>query len=260
MVLGINKNLPVEFRKYNIAKIQSGASNKKFYRLSKDKHSIILIDFDHDKKEYSNHLKIYNLLKNLDISIPKIIEKNTNELFILTEDFGNLRFDLILKRYPLNQLLQYAVDTLIVIKNSIEFDNKLSLDKYSFEIFKKEISEMPEYYFDSIELNNKNLVNDFFNIWEEAYKNKVFQFNNFVHKDFNINNLILLPHEHNHLKCGVIDFQSGFWGENCWDLFSLLEDSRTYFSNDYNDYFINHYYSKTKLNISLNEFKKIIIF
>mgnify|MGYP006119628053 FL=1 len=28
MVLGINKNLPVEFRKYNIAKIQSGASNK----------------------------------------------------------------------------------------------------------------------------------------------------------------------------------------------------------------------------------------
>ena len=44
-------------------------------------------------------------------------------------------------------------------------------------------------------------------------------------KDFNINNLILLPSKKNHLKCGIIDFQSAFWGESCWDLFSLLEDS-----------------------------------
>ena len=42
-----------------------------------------------------------------------------------TGSFGKRFTSLILKRYPLNQLLQYAVDTLIVIKNSIEFDNKL---------------------------------------------------------------------------------------------------------------------------------------
>ena len=82
-----------------------------------------------------------------------------------------------------------------------------------------------------------------------------FDFYNFAHKDFNINNLILRASEKGHLKCGVIDFQSSFWGENCWDLFSLLEDSRILFTDEFNEGFIDYFYSSTNQKNSFNDFK-----
>ena len=91
-------------------------------------------------------------------------------------------------------------------------------------------------------------------------KKKKINFESFVHKDYNMNNLILLPNRKNHLKCGVIDFQSAFWGNSAWDLFSLLEDSRLLFSDEFNEYLVEYYYSKTNQPISINEFKSIYHF
>ena len=42
-------------------------------------------------------LLIYNILKEINVSIPKIIEKNDSNLTIISEDFGDLRFDKIFK-------------------------------------------------------------------------------------------------------------------------------------------------------------------
>ena len=255
MFINLLKKLSLEFQKYNIKKIKGGASKKKFYRLNNDKNSFIVTDFSSNKKEYVDYLKIYHLLKNIDISIPKIIEKNDKDLIIISEDLGDLRFDRILNRYLIKDLLQYAVDTLIILKKSINFDKKLSISKYSFEIFKNEIIELPDYYFPYNNINNKNLIKEFMFIWTESFKKINFEFNNFTHKDFNINNLILIPYKKGHLKCGVIDYQDAFWGESSWDLFSLLEDSRILFTDKYNYEFIEYYHSQTNQNISLNDFK-----
>ena len=254
MFLKITKKLSKNFKNSIVEKIQSGASKKFFYRLNVDSKSYILIDFNNNKTEYDDHIKIYNLLKNIDISTPKIIEKYDEHLLLITEDFGDLRFDKILKDYSLRDILSYAVDTLVVLNNSIKFNSALKIPEYNFKIFDSEIIELPEYYFPYIGLNNKDLIEEFFIIWHEAFRNFKFQFNKFAHKDFNINNLILLPSKKNYLKCGVIDFQSAFWGESSWDLFSLLEDSRTLFSDEHNMYFIKYFYSKTNNNTSLEEF------
>ena len=56
-----------------------------------------------------------------------------------------------------------------------------------------------------------------------------------------------------HLKCGVLDFQSAFWGESCWDLFSLLEDSRVFFDEQFNDYFIQYYYKAPEILLNISE-------
>ena len=113
-------NIPNKFKDYSVEKIKGGASKKIFYRLSLSNKKYILTDFSSDKKEYRNHLTIYNLLKNINISIPKIIEKYDNDLMIISEDFGDQRFDKIFQKYPLKDLLHYAVDTLIVLKNYIQ--------------------------------------------------------------------------------------------------------------------------------------------
>ncbi len=60
-------------------------------------------------------MKIYNILKDLDISIPEIYESNDTDLFTISEDFGNLRFDKIINKEPLDKLLFHAVESLKVI-------------------------------------------------------------------------------------------------------------------------------------------------
>ena len=255
MNINIYDKLPKEFKKYNINKIETGASKKVFYKIGNEKKSFIYIDFTLEKKDYFDHLKIYKLLSKVNVSIPEIIEKNDSNLTMLTEDFGNLRYDSILDKYPLKDLLIYAVDTLIVLKNSINFNNESNLLKYDFNTLKNEIIELPRFFFPYLKIENKDLEKEFIDIWSEAYHQIYFEFSSFIHKDFNINNLILLPEKNSHLKCGVIDYQSSFWGESSWDLFSLLEDSRILFDDQYNNYFIKYFYSKTKQTISLNEFK-----
>ena len=200
-------------------------------------------------------MKIYDLLKNINVSIPKIIEKNNNDFIIVSEDFGNLRFDKILNKNNVKDLLQFSVDTLIEIKNNISYDIKLNLNQYNFNLFKKEIMELVDFYFPYVGITDKGLIDNFLSIWTEAFYKIHFNFESFVHKDFNINNLILVPSKRNFLKCGVIDFQSAFWGESCWDLFSLLEDSRVAFTDEFNDYFIEYFYTKTNNTNSLEDFK-----
>ena len=140
-------NINSEYKNFKFNKIKSGASKKIFYRLQKDNKSFILTDFNLDKKEYLNHLKIYNILKDLDISIPEIYESNDTDLFTVSEDFGNLRFDKIINKEPLDKLLLHAVDSLIIINQSLKFSSDIKISIYSYENFKEEILELPKYFF-----------------------------------------------------------------------------------------------------------------
>ena len=195
-------------------------------------------------------------MSQINISIPNIYEKDDNNNILIIEDFGNLRFDKILKDYPLKNLLEYAINVLIILKNDINFNLSHKLLVYSYDTFKSEISEFPNYYYSYAYKKEipQNLAEEFYRCWQEYFNSISFDFSSFVHKDFNINNLMYLPSRKGHLKCGLLDFQNAFWGESCWDLFSLLEDSRIYFDDEYNDYFIKFYYDSTNQNIEYSDF------
>ena len=247
-----------KYRNYRVEKISSGASKRLFYRLSSDSNSVICLDSSNEKKEYNDFLKVYSYLSKINVSIPYIYENNDTNNILILEDFGNLRFDKILKNYPLRNLLECAVNALTILKNNIDFNFSLDLSIYNFNTLKSEISEFLNHYY--FYANNKEISKDlneeFYACWKNSFDSINFVFNDFVHKDFNINNLIYLPLRKDHLKCGIIDFQSAFWGESCWDLFSLLEDSRVYFDDQHNDYFIKYYYQNTNQKITLEEFKE----
>ena len=134
------------------------------------------------------------------------------------------------------------------------------MPQYNFDTFKEEILELPKYYFPHINLNDKSLNDEFIFIWSEAYRNIQFEFNHLVHKDFNINNLILISNNKKHLKCGVIDFQNAFWGESSWDLFSLLEDSRLLFTDEFNEDFIKYFFLQTSQTTTIQNFEKKFYF
>ena len=247
-----------KYKDYKIEKIKSEASKRTFYRLIKDSNSLVCLDSGNEKKEYNNFLKIHSYLSKVNVSIPNIYDNDDINNILILEDFGNLRFDKILKDYPLKKLLKYAVKTLIVLKNDIYYNNSYELSVYNYNVFKSEISEFLDFYYPYVHNKeiSKNLIEEFYGCWQSYFDSINFNFINFVHKDFNINNLIYLPSRKDHLRCGILDFQGAFWGESCWDLFSLLEDSRIYFDDQFNDYFIKYYYKSTNQNIDIVDYKE----
>ena len=247
-----------KYKNHKVVEIDRGASKRYFYRLLSNKHSIICMDSNKDPKSYYDYLRIHSYLKDINISIPKIYDQYDQHNILILEDFDNFRFDKILSKFSPKKLLKYAVDTLLIIKKEINFNHKFQISNYSFEVFKSEISEFIDYYYPYI--HNKKISKsdrkEFFNIWQYYFDSVDFDFQNFVHKDFNLNNLMYLEDRYDHLKCGVLDFQSAFWGESSWDLFSLLEDSRILFDDQFNDYFIEYYFNNSNSKCSLDEFKQ----
>ena len=256
MTFDLFNKISLKYKDYKVEKIKSEASKRFFYRLSGKSNSVICLDSSNERKEYSDLLKVHSYLSKINVSIPDIYENDDANNILILEDFGNLRFDKILENYPLKSLLEYAVKSLTVLKKEIAFDCSKDLSIYNYNTFKSEISEFPNYYYPHVFRKEipKNLSEEFYECWRKYFYSLSFNFINFVHKDFNINNLIYLPSRKGHLKCGILDFQSAFWGESCWDLFSLLEDSRIYFDDQFNDYFIKLYYHYTNQDIEFEDF------
>ncbi len=237
----------------NLGIINGGLSKKKIYRKFDKKLNKIIIDFSENKKEFYNFLNIYQILKKINISIPKIYEVYQKKFLIVMEDFGDDSFDKKFNDNDLYDLLKIAVDNLIIIHNSLTYSDLDKLEKYSFNNLKIEISEFVDYYLPYKEVFDFS-SNEFYNLWEDIYNSQKFEFTSFTHKDFEFINLIYLSKNINHLKCGIIDFQSAFRGFIGWDLFSILENPRIDFTRKYNKYLIKYFYDNVNISLEFESF------
>ncbi|PPR46173.1 MAG: hypothetical protein CFH18_00659 [Alphaproteobacteria bacterium MarineAlpha5_Bin8] len=247
--------ISTKFRNHEIKKLESGASKRLFYRLSKNSKSFIVMDSSNEKKYYYDFLKIHNYLSKINIHIPKILDQEDDKNILILEDLGDQRFDKVLNKYDIYTLLKSAVDSLILINNKEDKTFLQTLEKYNYDTFSLEINELTEYFFPYKKIDSL-LISDFNTVWQETFNSFNFEFNAFVHKDFELINLIYLPNCKDHLRCGIIDFQSAFRGFAGWDLFSLLEDSRIYFTRKYNEILIRHYYDNTSQNLNFEIFRQ----
>ena len=239
----------------NLIEIKGGLSKKKVFRKKEKTINKIIIDFSNDKKEFFNFLNIYEILNKINISVPKIYEIHNKKKIIVMEDFGNLRFDKILNVEELYNLLKLAVDNLIIIQNSLLHSDLNKLKKYKYLDLKKEISEFIDYY-----IPFKNILNfpveNFYTTWKLIYDRQNFNFENFVHKDYEFINLLFLKENKSHLKCGIIDFQSAFLGFIGWDLFSILENPRINFTRKYNEEIMLYYFKNISTKLKFDEFRE----
>ena len=233
--------------------IESGASKKKIYRFKNKNTKNILVDFSYSFNDYLLFINVHQYLSNINISIPKIFDTNDTEKLILMEDFGNDRYDKILTNYDTKKLLVNAIDSLIAIQR---YDKPLIADgfkEYNYLNFKEEIIEFVDFYCPLLKTSS-NQMEEFLQIWTSEFKKLNFNWNSFVHKDFELSNLMYLPHRENHLKCGILDFQNAFIGFSGWDLFSLLENPRINFDEKYNKELIEYFYNNSNQIISYKDF------
>ena len=167
------------------------------------------MDSSKEPEQYINLLKVYNLIKDINISIPKITDCDSRKYLVLFEDFGDNRFDKLINNSNYNNLLfKIAMQSLVVIKKNSNV-NKNIIPTYNFDYIEKEISEFIDWYYPFIwkKKASNNMKKEFIDLWKNLYSQMNFVNKDIVHRDFFCNNLIYLPSRKNHLKCGIIDYQ-----------------------------------------------------
>ncbi len=243
----------MKFNSSDFYRIQSDASHKKIYRFKNENKGKILIDFSYNRKDYLSFLEIHNFLSMINISVPKIFDNDDSKSIILMEDFGNSRYDKIINNTNPKEILIDAINSLIEIHKTQKSLVNIGLQYYDFSTFKFEITEFVDFYFPYKNISD-DLIDEFFYIWKYEFENLNFNWNSFVHKDFELSNLMHLPQRESHLKCGILDFQNAFIGFVGWDVFSLLENPRIYFEDKYNDELIEYFFKKTYQKINFKDF------
>ena len=101
---------------------------------------------------------------------------------------------------------------MIEIKKELRFNYEYNLPIYNYNVFKSELSEFVDFfypYFQKKSMDNE-LKEEFYNTWKTCFESLDLSFTSFIHKDYNLNNLIYLPNRKKHYKCGIIDFQIAF--------------------------------------------------
>jgi aminoglycoside/choline kinase family phosphotransferase len=243
----------MKFNLNDLYQLESGASYKKIYRLKNKIEDKVFVDFSYNYSDYVSYLEVNSFLSNINISVPKIFDTDHNKSIIIMEDFGDNRYDKLIKSINPKNILIDAVNSLIEIQNTQKPIVNNTLKKYDFSNFKIEIAEFVDFYLPKNNINDE-MAEEFFDIWSNEFKILNFKWDSFVHKDFELSNLIYLPKRNDHLKCGIIDFQNAFIGFSGWDVFSLLENPRIYFDDKYSDELLKYFFNKTNQNISFREF------
>ena len=243
----------MKFNLNELYQIESGASYKKIYRYKHLNKGKIFVDFSYDNNDYFSFLEVYKFLSNINISVPKIFDTDDSKHIILMEDFGNNRYDNLINNISLKEILLNSINSLIEIQNTPQLITNYNLETYNFSSFKIEIAEFVDFYLPMKNIG-KTIADEFFNIWQSEFENLNFNWNSFVHKDFELSNLMYLQDRKEHLKCGILDYQNAFIGFSGWDVFSLLENPRIYFDEKYNDQLIEYFYNNTNQKISFREF------
>ena len=210
----------------NIVELSGDASHRKFYR-DKKNNSIIV----YAKKEKRKNLLIYSaineLLNNNKILTPRLISEKYKKNYIIIEDLGdytglkkfkNYKIDNYIKLFEiLNKLklvrkrtINTFLKTNYTIKNysnnELLREAKLFSDWYMPKIIKKKLSLSKKLYIKII----KKLILSL------KLKKKVF-----VHRDFHISNIMIKKN-----KIYLIDSQDAVFGNEAYDLASLIDDVR----------------------------------
>ena len=93
----------MKFNFNEVYQIESGASQKKIYRFKNEDKEGVVVDFSYNYKDLYSFLDLNKFLSTINISIPKIFDIDESKHLILMEDFGNKRYDNVIKSMDIKE-------------------------------------------------------------------------------------------------------------------------------------------------------------
>jgi len=206
----------------SIAPASVDASFRRYFRVTRDADSYIVMDAPPAKEDVGPFVKVARLLAGIDVNVPLILAQDLERGFLLLSDLGSRQYlDELAASSAADRL--YA-DALASLQRMQTADPGLSrtLPRYDRKLLVTEMQLMPEWFLGrhlgvAVEPRERAMLDRLFEslLWSAAAQPATF-----VHRDYHSRNLLLCTEN----NPGILDFQDAVWGPITYDLASLLKD------------------------------------
>jgi aminoglycoside/choline kinase family phosphotransferase len=206
-----------------LAAASADASFRRYFRIaSKNPNfpTLIVMDAPPQHEPLDAFIKVDLLLKNANLNVPIILEKNLVEGFLLLNDLGTKTYLEELNNESANRLYQDATHALVQMQLASKPD---VLPNYDEALLQRELDLFPEWYLKKhLQMKLTDLQDSQI---KQAYaliiQNNLAQAKVFVHRDYHSRNLMVTKEN----NPGVIDFQDAVYGPITYDAASLWRDA-----------------------------------
>ncbi|MCW8839249.1 MAG: phosphotransferase [Thiovulaceae bacterium] len=205
------------YKDYQIEVASADASFRRYFRISKDEQSFIVMDSSREKESLKPFVNVTKKLLEVDVDAPKIYLENQKEGFLILEDFGSIDLLTSLNEDNFKKYYKIAIDEIVKMQNA-DVNN---LPLYDEKFLKFEMSLMKEWFLDKY-IEDENYDSQMIEKTLDIIAKEVLlqPQGYFVHRDFHSRNIMLRAED----KLGIIDYQDAMNGSITYDLVSLLRD------------------------------------
>ena len=239
----------------DIAPASADASFRRYFRITDNDNTFIVMDAPPEKEDCKPFIHIAQLLLSYDLNVPKIVQQDLEQGFLLLSDLGTTVFLSELNNDTADEMYVAAMKSLLLLQNHEAPD----LPAYDEALLRTELALFPDWYLEkhlNIKLNNEQKK-----VLEQTFaalvKNALEQPQVCVHRDYHSRNLMV--NEQNPQHPGVIDFQDAVIGAVTYDLVSLLKDCYISWPREKIEVWVKYYHSEAESlgiisNVSFEEF------
>jgi aminoglycoside/choline kinase family phosphotransferase len=199
------------------------ASFRRYFRIESKNpqfNTFIVMDAPPQHEPLTAFIQVDLLLSEAGLNVPKILEKNISEGFLLLNDLGTKTYLAKLNGETANRLYQDATHALV----QMQLASKPNvLTNYDDALLQRELDLFPDWYLkkhlgiDLGEVQRAQLKKSF----ELIIQNNLAQAKVYVHRDYHSRNLMVTEMN----NPGVIDFQDAVYGPITYDASSLWRDA-----------------------------------
>jgi aminoglycoside/choline kinase family phosphotransferase len=206
-----------------LAPASADASFRRYFRIAsknQDFPTLIVMDAPPQHEPLDAFIQVDLLLENAGLNVPKILEKNLDQGFLLLNDLGSKTYLAELNSESADHLYKDATYALVQMQLASKPD---VLPNYDEALLLRELDLFPEWYLNKhlhIELS-KVQASQIKQVFELIIENNLAQEKVFVHRDYHSRNLMVTENN----NPGVIDFQDAVYGPITYDAASLWRDA-----------------------------------
>jgi len=206
----------------SIAPASADASFRRYFRVTRDSDTYIVMDAPPDKEDSGPFVKVARILGGMNLNVPMILARDMERGFLLLSDLGSRQYlDALPQNGAADRLYADALSSLRVMQIA---DASLSQDlpRYDRPLLLREMELTPEWFLArhlnlSVSATERAMLDELF---DSLTVSALAQPTVFVHRDYHSRNLLVTPQD----NPGILDFQDAVIGPVTYDLASLLKD------------------------------------
>lgn len=204
---------------FDINPASEDASFRRYFRVSFDGQTRIVMDAPPDKEDCGPFLDVARKLRECGLNVPHVLATDRSHGFLLLTDLGTELYLNALSPSNVAELYGDALDALLIMQAKAKTNSLAPYDKTllheEMELFRQWLVQK-HLNISLREDENKMLDRTFFLLAESALTQPTV----FVHRDYHSRNLLHTSHN----NPGIVDFQDAVVGPVTYDLISLLKD------------------------------------